>query len=408
MAVTVKGGRHAFPEIAPGDHIIFIYEDASRLFAFVAPFIKKGLADGERCVYVAAESRPADVVEALSAGGVRVDQEKKRGAFALLTPREHFGLPAFDPVRTTERLRQELAEATSAGFTGLRVAAEMTWVGKAGVPEEALGEYEALLENVVGPGRATRACIYREDRFDPAVLERLVRTHGKVVADDYVYLSLSALFRSLARMDLQGLAQSAHERAARKGEPYFRQGDQATDVYFLTAGLVKLVRTDPDGRSVILRIIAPTEPFGDRVLALGGTVRLASAEALEDSRALVWDGSELLRVILAHPAVSMSAIRLLEDRVEAARSRLQDFVSPDVRRRLARLLLRLGQYVGRKTRRGAVIEVPLSRRDLAELVITSPYTVSRILAEWRRLDILDAQRTRIIVRDLERLAAIAE
>ncbi|HEV2356262.1 MAG TPA: MEDS domain-containing protein [bacterium] len=285
MAVTVKGGRHAFPEIAPGDHIIFIYEDASRLFAFVAPFIKKGLADGERCVYVAAESRPADVVEALSAGGVRVDQKKKRGAFALLTPREHFGLPAFDPVRTTERLRQELAEATSAGFTGLRVAAEMTWVGKAGVPEEALGEYEALLENVVGPGRATRACIYREDRFDPAVLERLVRTHGKVVADDYVYLSLSALFRSLARMDLQGLAQSAHERAARKGEPYFRQGDQATDVYFLTAGLVKLVRTDPDGRSVILRIIAPTEPFGDRVLALGGTVRLASAEALEDSRA---------------------------------------------------------------------------------------------------------------------------
>lgn len=71
-------------------------------------------------------------------------------------------------------------------------------------------------------------------------------------------------------------------------------------------------------------------------------------------------------------------------------------------------ILGLGQYVGRKTRRGAVIEVPLSRRDLAELVITSPYTVSRILAEWRRLDILDAQRTRIVVRDLERLAAIAE
>jgi hypothetical protein len=45
---------------------------------------------------------------------------------------------------------------------------------------------------------------------------------------------------------------------------------------------------------------------------------------------------------------------------------------------------------------------------LAELVITSPYTISRILAEWRRLDILDAQRTRIRIQDGEQLAAIAE
>jgi Crp-like helix-turn-helix protein len=62
---------------------------------------------------------------------------------------------------------------------------------------------------------------------------------------------------------------------------------------------------------------------------------------------------------------------------------------------------------GRKTRRGVVIDVPLARRDLAELVITSPYTISRILAEWRRLDILDAQRTRIRIQDSEQLAAIA-
>jgi CRP-like cAMP-binding protein len=94
--------------------------------------------------------------------------------------------------------------------------------------------------------------------------------------------------------------------------------------------------------------------------------------------------------------------------MEDERTRLEDFLSADVKRRLARLFLRLGQSIGRKTRRGVVINVPLSRRDLAELVITSPYTVSRILADWRRLDILDAQRTRIRIRDREQLAAIAE
>jgi CRP-like cAMP-binding protein len=49
----------------------------------------------------------------------------------------------------------------------------------------------------------------------------------------------------------------------------------------------------------------------------------------------------------------------------------------------------------------------LTRQDLAEMVFTSPYTVSRILAAWRGPEILDAQRAHIVVRDPDRLAAIA-
>jgi CRP-like cAMP-binding protein len=159
---------------------------------------------------------------------------------------------------------------------------------------------------------------------------------------------------------------------------------------------------------VILRVVAPVQHFGDGRIGLGEAVRFASAEALEDSRALIWDSSAIGQVVLAHPAVGVNVIRWLQELMEEERTRLEDFLSADVKRRLARLFLRLGQSVGRKTRRGVVINVPLSRRDLAELVITSPYTISRILAEWRRLDILDAQRTRIRIQDSEQLAAIAE
>jgi CRP-like cAMP-binding protein len=172
--------------------------------------------------------------------------------------------------------------------------------------------------------------------------------------------------------------------------------------------LVKLVRTDAAGRSVILSLVAPMRPFGEGGLALREGVRLVSAEALEDSRALVWDRSAVLRDIMSHPAVSIGAVRVLLDRVASEVSRLDDSVLPDVRGRLARLLLRIAESVGRKTPRGTVINVPLSRRDLADMAITTPYTVSRILSEWRRLDILDAQRTRIIIREPERFAAIAE
>lgn len=50
----------------------------------------------------------------------------------------------------------------------------------------------------------------------------------------------------------------------------------------------------------------------------------------------------------------------------------------------------------------------LSRQDLAELVISTPYAVSRILADWRRLDIADAQRERILILDQDAMAALAD
>jgi CRP-like cAMP-binding protein len=370
------------------------------------PFIKEGLAKRERCVYVVDDLQPTEVTEALVAAGVNVNRESERGALELTNARAYFGLPPFDALRAVELMRKRVTEASAHGFAGLRIAGEMTWTLKEGIGDHALAEYESLLDKAIGPGLLTLACMYRRDRFRPAVLQQLVRSHAKVVAGDHVWLNLSALFQNLARSDLREFLQSASERRKRKGELYFRQGDQATEVFVLTHGKVKLVRTEPDGRSVILRIIAPTEPFGNRG-ALAGTTRLASAQASEDSRALVWNTPTILQVMMHHPAVSLNTVRLMSERIQEERGRLLDLAGSSAERRLAQLLLRLAQSMGRKTLRGVAIEVPLSGHDLAELVITTPYTVSRILAGWKRRRIVDARRGRILILDQQRIAAIA-
>ena len=396
--------RGRFADISAGDHIVFIYDDTSELMAFAVPFIKDGLAKRERCLCVIGDLSPAEVTEALAAGGVDVARESQRGALEVLRGEEFAGPPPVDPLRLADAVRKRAQEAESNGFAGQRIAGEMTWVLTASLPGRALVEYELLLEGAADS--LTIACMYRKDRFDPAVLQQMIRTHAKVVAGDYVYLSLSALFQNLARADLQGLAKSARERRVPKAEFFFHQGDPAAEVFMLMNGMVKLVRTDPDGRSVILRIANPIEPFGARA-ALGATSRFASAEALEDSRALVWDSATILQAIMTHPAVSLNAIRLLEERVDEERGRLLDLATVGVEQRLARLLLRLERTVGRKSPAGVVLGVSLSGQDLAELVITTPYTISRILAEWRRLRIADVRREQILLQDPERIAAIA-
>jgi len=80
---------------------------------------------------------------------------------------------------------------------------EMTWTLKTAVPDETVVEYELILDKTRGSGDATIACMYRSGRFPPAVLQQVIRSHSKVIAGDYIYLNLSALFQELTRTDLE-------------------------------------------------------------------------------------------------------------------------------------------------------------------------------------------------------------
>lgn len=401
------GTRHhaKFGETSNGDHIVVIYEAPGELLAFAVPFIKEGLAKGERVLYVLDDLSIKELTDALTAGGVNVGRETERGAFLLMNAQEYYQLP-LDPMRMMDLTRERLQDALSRGFSGLRVVAEMTWQLKTTVPEGIFVEYEALLDDALGPGTATVACTYPSGRFPTKVLRQVIRTHVKVVARDQVYLNLSGIFQELSQADLQGLMTSAQERRVPKDGFFFQQGDRSTEVFVLTSGRIKMVRSDLDGRSVILRLVTPPKPFG-HITALAEIPRHASAQALEDSRALVWDVPTVLTTITARPDVSINVVRYMAKQIAAGTDRLVDLATSPVERRLARLLHRLSGSLGRSTPQGIVIELGLSGEELAELLNTTPYTISRILAEWRRLHLVAVQRDRMLLFDDARLQAIA-
>jgi CRP/FNR family transcriptional regulator, nitrogen oxide reductase regulator len=397
--------RPGFGTAEPGDHIIVIYEEAAEGLAFVTRYIAEGLAKGERCIYIIGDFATAEVTQALVAERVDVDHEIARGALAFLTAQEFYALPPFDPLQTVALLQKRLARPNSPGFAGVRIAGGMTWTRELSIPDDPVEEYESLLNMALGPGAVTAACLYRRDLFSLAFLQRLIRNHAKVVADDSVYLILSGLFQNLARTDLQKMLRAAGDHRRRKGEFFFRQGDPANEMFVLTAGKVKLVRADDEGRGVIFRIVSPAEPFGED--ELGETPRAISAQTLEDSRALVWDAATIVQVMMDHPVVAVSAVRLMATYIRKQQGLLLEVAASRVERRLARLLLRFARSMGHKTLRGIAIELPLLGQDLADMAISTPYTVSRLLARWKRLGIIDGERERILILDEGDLAAIA-
>jgi len=216
-----------------------------------------------------------------------------------------------------------------------------------------------------------------------------------------------SLFHNLGSDDLTKILERARTRRVEREAFFFQQGDTATALYVLTHGQVRLVQLSPDGNQILLRFIPPQELFGG-IAVLGDTVYPASAQAVQDSIALGWDSATFMQLLETFPRLAINALRHLAQRIQELQQRNLELTTERVERRIAHALLRLVQASGRKVEGGVLIDLPLSRQDLAEMTGTTLYTVSRTLSAWQQRGIVEIGRERVLVRLPHGLVAIAE
>jgi len=187
----------------------------------------------------------------------------------------------------------------------------------------------------------------------------------------------------------------------------FRQGDTATSVFVLTVGQVKMVHMRPDGQAVLARHITPGEVFGG-IAMLDTTEYPATAEAVSDCEMLAWDHQAMRRLLREVPAVAINTIHWMAGRIKELQNQLAEQATEQVERRIARAVLRLVRQAGRQVNGGVLIDLQLSRQDIAETCGTTLYTVSRTFSRWKKQGIIDAGRTRLVVLRPHILVTIAE
>jgi CRP-like cAMP-binding protein len=202
-------------------------------------------------------------------------------------------------------------------------------------------------------------------------------------------------------------AAAARHHAVEPHGLFFRQGEPAARIYVLLTGEVKLAEVHPDGQEVIHRMIWPGEVFGG-IAAWGETVYPVSAEAMLKSEAFAWEGPTMMRLLERYPSVALNALHLMIARVHELQDRVTELTMERVEQRLARALRRLAAHVGRRVDRGTLIDLPLSRQDIAEMTGTTLYTASRIISHWESLGVVEAGRERLLIVQPDRLEAIAE
>jgi CRP/FNR family cyclic AMP-dependent transcriptional regulator len=179
--------------------------------------------------------------------------------------------------------------------------------------------------------------------------------------------------------------------------------EPAQYIYMIADGRVRIGHYLDDGREVVSAILGMGEIFGELALA-GEEKRRDFAQAMDDKttvcplsidelKALMWENKEL----------SFKMLKLVGLRLMKLERKLELLVFKDARTRVIEFIRDSASYKGKKVGYETLVPTKLTHKDIASLTGTSRQTVTTILNELKEKNLINFDRKRILVRDLENL-----
>ncbi|WP_343925730.1 Crp/Fnr family transcriptional regulator [Rhodoglobus aureus] len=216
------------------------------------------------------------------------------------------------------------------------------------------------------------------------------------------------LFAGLSELALDGIDHRMVSLSYAEGDRLYSAGDPANYLYVVAAGQVKTLQPALNGNDSILDILAPGEFLGG-LTVLGRPVYGETAMALVTTCALRIGTDAFREVLLEYPEIALRALDDVTALLQEARSDTSQRATSTVAQRVATTLLQLagkfGQHGGSGD--GTLIQLPLSRADLAAMTGSTPESVSRVMSQLRKDGVVDTGRRWTSILDHNKLTAIA-
>ncbi|MFH1092418.1 MAG: Crp/Fnr family transcriptional regulator [Pseudomonadota bacterium] len=210
------------------------------------------------------------------------------------------------------------------------------------------------------------------------------------------------LFEGLLPQQLRELAAIVRRQTYERGQLIFAEGDEASGLYVVGQGRVKIFKLSPEGKEQILHLFGPGEPFGEAALFAGRHFP-AYAEGLDQTTILFFPRRALIDLIQRNPDIALSLLAVLSLRLRVFANLIEDLSLKEVPARLAAYLL----YFTRRTGQSAELELDITKSQLASLLGTIPETLSRVLARMSRQGLIESEGRRIKLLDKKGLEELA-
>lgn len=194
--------------------------------------------------------------------------------------------------------------------------------------------------------------------------------------------SVASLFAGLPFPEVDQLLRTLRSRTIPQGQYIFSTGQEATCLYVLHDGLIKVSYITPDGDTKILEICESGDMFGE--LFLGEyRFRIGQAEAMTDCTVYVLNEDDLEQVIKNYPQIAMNFIRYLVDSQRRTLARMHALQRTDAKSRLLGTLLYLSRTMCCQNGRYFTLNPAITQQDIADMTGLNRSTVSSLINRLR-------------------------
>ncbi len=206
------------------------------------------------------------------------------------------------------------------------------------------------------------------------------------------------IFSSLSQAELRQVVALIVQRYYERNALIVEEGSVPQNFMVVSRGKIKIYGYSQDGKEQIMYILAPGDFFGARNLIHDRKADF-NAQAMEDTVVCMIQRERFQELLLKFPGISIKIMDVLCDRLEKMEAMFRKISPKDVDSRVNMILLELSRKYGRKNGGGILIELPMSREEMANYIGVARETVSRKITSLRDegiIEIIGNKKIRIL------------
>ncbi len=217
------------------------------------------------------------------------------------------------------------------------------------------------------------------------------------------FLSQFPLFQMLSEAERERLAGMMEHKVKSRYSFIYLPGDSSDTIFFLAKGTIKIGTHSADGKEVIKSLIHPMAMFGELGL-IGESERQEFAQALkEDVHLYLLKVEDFKKVMRNNFELCGEVMMLFGNRLMRAENKLESLIFKDARTRIIEFIKDAVVKRGRRIGYEMLLKHSLTHQDIANITCTSRQTVTLVLNELKKSDLIYFNRGKILVRDMAKL-----
>ena len=213
----------------------------------------------------------------------------------------------------------------------------------------------------------------------------------------------SMLFKQLKDTELGFINEHKRTLSYKKGEVIIQEGSVVNHIMYLKFGLVKMYKNGTNNRDQIISIAQPRD-YVSLLTVFSNTTHQYSIAAIEDSIICSFPAEPFKKLIQNNADFGLSILEKVSHTSDDIINDTFEIRKKHLRGKIAYILLNFANNIYHKE----TFDLPISRREIAELIEMTTENVIRILSEFRKDGIIGIDGKTISILDMKRLEKISD